>query len=180
MTNRELILSRLASTIREIAPGKVYNFPNSFTHAAIETDLGGRVMLRQEPLARLDAFQLPAVVIVADLTAPEEFIVLSKNLRHARLTLTVIGYHQVEDAGDESNSELRARLNALRSDLIIACHAAPHWPAVTSQDSIRARIGSGFTLILMEQWSDPGVDSSKGACVLEYVATYPVNTVQTH
>lgn len=174
-TPRELILDRLVSAISAVVPGAVFSFPGGAEHAPISTDLGGRVYLRQQPAARLNSEQFPAVEVVADMTAPETFTASDRDLYFGKMAVSILGYDCADDAGDGLDSLLRPKLNAMRADLIIACHAAPFWPSPSSPESLRSRLGSAFVLRLMEQWAEPGFETSAGACLLELVATYPIN-----
>jgi hypothetical protein len=178
-TARELILTRLESAVGAIAPGFAFEFPGARPHAPLSTVIKS-VTLRERAILSVEAEQMPCAVIVADMTKAETLRVADGSAYLAEMAVTVLGFASADDAGDSLDSALRPKLNAMRADLEIACHAAQFWPTPSSPDALGSLLGSGFGLRLVEQWTDNGLESAMGLCVLEFLINYPIDGSKRH
>ncbi len=175
---REEILTRLPACIATLKPGVVYTFPGARTHRPIETDIGGRVFVNLRGEARFDSSELPAVEIVTNAETEDAIREVSDDdVYLADLKVRIFGYVKGDDAGDQKTAPVRAALNALRADLIIAVEAFPYWTSTDYPESIRRRVGE-VEMILIGQWTEAAVGAPDGFLYLDYAIRYRFSRLQ--
>jgi hypothetical protein len=176
---RELILHRLQDCVATTAPATTFFFPGGMPHAPIVNNLGGRVYNKMRANVRTDAAENPYVEIITDPAGADtiEASPSDDDLYFATLRVKLWCYQRATDQGDGLNSDLRAALNSLRADLIIAASAFPYWsgPTPAQADALYVGIAPGTTVKLISQWTDVATDSPYGTLVLEFAIRYPFN-----
>jgi hypothetical protein len=175
---RELVLQRLQDCVATTAPSTTFFFPGAMPHAPIVNDLGGRVYNKMRANVRTDAAENPYVEIITDPASADLIEAgLDDDLYFATVRVKIWCYQRATDQGDSLNSDLRAALNSLRADLIIAVSAFPYWsgPTPAQADALYVGIVPGTTVKLLAQWTDVATDSPYGTLVLEFAIRYPFN-----
>lgn len=175
---RELILQRLQDTVTTVAPGVTFWFPDGAAHAPLVNNLGGRVYNKMRAESRVTTDEMPFVEII---TAPDAADTVEPGSDddhyYATTRVKVWGYAYGPDAADGLNSPLRALLNSLRADLIIAVSAFPFWsgPNPAQSDALYVGAAPGTNVVLLSQWTFIAPDTPTGVTVLEFAIRYPFN-----
>lgn len=169
---REEILTRLQACIATVAPGVSFTFPGGRTHRPIETDLGGRVYAKVRPEASFDETDLPAVEILTNSEKADTIREVSDDdVYLADMNVRLFGYVKSEDAGDDKDGPVRALLNSLRADLIVAMEAFPYWTSTAFPEPIRRRVGN-VEMILQQQETEAAINAPDGFLILDYAIRY--------
>jgi hypothetical protein len=175
---RELILQRLQDTVLTVAPGVTFFFPDGMTHAPLVNNLGGRVYNKLRAESRISSDEMPFAEIINDPSAADTIEPGSDDDHYyATTNVKIWGYAYGEDAADGLNSPLRAQLNSLRADLIIAVSAFPFWsgPNPAQSDALYTGVAPGTSVVLTSQWTFIAPDTPTGVTVLEFAIRYPFN-----
>jgi hypothetical protein len=175
---REVILQRLQDCVLTVSPSTTFWFPDGATHAPIVNDLNGRVYNKMRAESRISSLEMPMVEIITDPSAQDQIDAGSDGDYYiATMRVKIWGYHFSDDAADDLNSTVRARLNALRADLIIAVSAFPFWsgPDPTQSDPLYLGAAPGTSVQLLSQWTFVAPDTPTGVVVLEFAIRYPFN-----
>lgn len=176
MDAREFILQRVQDSLKAIAPGATFTFPDSAPHAAITSNVGGRVYNKLRSDADVDSTQCPAIEVITNPKNVDQIEVGDQDLYTATLHIQVWGRDKSGDQGQTRDSDIRARLNALRSDIVVAVHAFPFWtgPDADQAEPARAVIGP-LEVTLVSQETDATTDAPDGYTVLDFAIRYPFN-----
>jgi hypothetical protein len=170
--SREEILVRLQACIATLAPGVVYTFPGGRTHRPIETDLGGRCYSKVRPEASFDSSELPAVELLTNNSEDDTIREVADDDTYlADMKVQIFGYLKSDDAGDEKDAVVRAKLNAFRADLIVAVEAFPYWTSAEYPEPIRRRVGEIET-VLQKQMTEAAINAPDGFLTLDYAIRY--------
>ena len=174
MDKREFVLQRIQDTLKAIAPGVTFTFPDGGTHDPITSDVGGRVYNKLRNDDEVDATQCPSIEVVTSAKETDTIEVDDQDLYHATVHVQIWGRHKSGDQGAGRDSDIRARLNALRADIIIAVHAFPFWTGTEDgqADPARALIGP-LEVTLTSQETDTTTDAPGGYTILDFSVRYP-------
>ena len=172
---RERILQQLQACIATIRPGAVFPLPAGKTHRPITTDLGGRAYNKARALEAYDSSELPCVEILTNAgTADSIRETADDDLYLASLKVQLFGFVKGDDAGDGKEAPVRAVLNALRSDLIIAVEAFPFWTGTDWPEPITRSAGNMAT-VLESVYTEPAISSPDSYVVIDYSIMYCFN-----
>lgn len=177
LDRREWLLVRLQDVLKTLAPGVTYTFPDGLPHRPIETNLHGRVYSRQRTEARVDVSEMPFVELLTAASAGDTVTALDSDFYAADLRVEIYGYVRSENQGDSLDSDVRAKLNALRADLLVAVEAFPYWTSGGTVEPATRRLGPIET-VLTSQWTEPAADYPDGYLILEFVIRYVFNRKQ--
>jgi hypothetical protein len=174
---REFILQRLQDCVAAVTPTTTFTFPGGMLHAPLVNDLTGRVFNKMRAESKVDGSECPFVEIITDPATTDPIEIGDDDLYYATTRVKVWGYQRSGDQGDSFNSTLRAALNSLRSDLIVAISAFPFWAGTNAGQTDPLFLGAapGMSVTLLSQWTDIATDTSTGTLVLELSIRYPFN-----
>jgi hypothetical protein len=176
MDLREFILQRIQDTLKAITPGASFTFPDSMPHAAITSDVGGRVYNKLRNDEEIDAAQCPSIEVVTSAKDTDTIEVDDQDCYHATLHGQAWGHHKSGNQGQGYDSDIRARLNALRADIVIALHAFPFWTGTGAGQAEPARAVVGpLEVTLTSQETDTTTNAPSGFTVVDFAVRYPFN-----
>ncbi len=168
---REAILVQLQAMLRTLRPGVTFSHPDG-KHRPITTDLGGRVYSKVRAAAKADATEHPFVEILTSSGGPDTIReVADDSIYLGDLNIEVWGFVKADDQSDDFDAPVRARLNALRADLIIAVECFPYWTSDEFPIPINRRAGV-MKPVLTSQFTEPATEAPDGFVKLGFAIGY--------
>lgn len=173
---REFLLQRIQDALKSITPGAAFTFPGGDAHAPITSDVAGRVYNKLRSDSELDATQCPAIEVITNPKDVDSIEIDDQDLYHATMHVQIWGRAKSGNQGESRDSDIRAKLNALRADIVVAMHAFPFWTGSDADQADSAAVVIGpIEVTLISQETDATTQSPDGFTVLDFAVRFPFN-----